>query len=175
MSEKKFLNCIFIEGIILTILSLCLLIIPKLTEISFGVMLSLLFIIYGLYKTVQALINRNYLINGVLEIVFSVFILTIGVLILLVPRVSLLWIIALIGVYFILESISAYAFMSAIRNTYNFWGCKFMSATLLFLIGLFIVLGLPAMAFWMVGMLSGIAFLIKGVSKIAVFNANRSL
>ena len=40
MSEKRFLNFIFLEGILLTALGLCVLILPKLTSLTFGVMLS---------------------------------------------------------------------------------------------------------------------------------------
>ena len=60
MSEKRFLNFIFIEGIKLTILGLCILILPKLTSLTFGVMLSSAFIAYGLYKIIISFINKNF-------------------------------------------------------------------------------------------------------------------
>ena len=56
MSEKRLLNLIFIEGLLLTILSLCILILPKLTTLTFGVMLSVAFITYGIYKIITAFI-----------------------------------------------------------------------------------------------------------------------
>ena len=55
MSEKRLLNFIFIEGALLTLLGLCVLILPKLTSISFGVMLSVAFIVYGFYKIIISL------------------------------------------------------------------------------------------------------------------------
>ena len=58
MTENRFLGCTFIEGIILTVLVLCILILPKLTSMTFGVMLSLAFIAYGIYKIVSAFINK---------------------------------------------------------------------------------------------------------------------
>lgn len=173
MSEKRFLSFIFLEGIILTILGLCILIIPKLTELSFGIMLSSAFISYGIYKIIHSLVNKNFARNFLMELFLGAFILTLGILLLLVPRISLLWLIALIGVYFILDSLSTSAFISQIRNMYNFWGCKLVCAVIMAIIGIFIVIGLPAMSFWLVAMLCGMGFLVKGMSKIALYNANK--
>lgn len=174
MSEKNFLNCMMFEGIILTILGLCVLILPKLTGITFGVMLSSAFIAYGLYKIINSIINRNYGLNPFLSVFLGIFVLTIGILLLLVPKINLLWLIALTGVYFLLESICTSAFISKFKNLYSSYGCKFVSAVIVFLIGLIIIITLPLMSFWVVSMLSGVALLIKGMSKIstAVYNKN---
>ena len=174
MSEKRFLNLICLEGLILTILGLCVLILPKLTQMTFGVMLSSAFIAYGLYKIVSSFINRNYLTNIIWSIFLGVFILTIGILLLFVPKISLLWLIALIGVFFILESISLTSFMARIHSMFNYIGCKGLTAILLFLIGLAIVIGLPLMSFWLVALLSGVAFLIKGMAKITLALINKN-
>ena len=173
MPEKKFLNYIFIEGAILTFTALCILIIPKITELSFGIMLSSGFIVYGIYKIINSVFNRNYLRGYVCEMLLGVFLFVIGVLLLLVPRISILWLIAMIGIYFLLESLQTSTFISQIRTMYNFWGCKYFSGGAIFLIGLLIIMALPAMSFWVVAMLSGLGFLIKGMSKIALYNSNR--
>lgn len=174
MSEKRLLNLIFIEGLLLTILGLCILILPKLTSMTFGVMLSSVFIAYGLYKIAVSFMNKNYLSNLAWCLFIGVYILTIGILLLLVPKISLLWLIALIGVYFILESISATAFMAKIKTLFNIVGCKGLAVFVLFLIGLSIVIGLPLMSFWVVAMLSGIAFVVKGMSKITLALINKN-
>ncbi len=174
MSEKRLLNFIFIEGLLLTILGLCILILPKLTSLTFGVMLSVAFIAYGLYKIIISFINKNYISNILWCIFMGVYILTIGILLLLVPKISLLWLIALIGVFFLLESISSAAFMAKVRSMFNFIGCKGFAAMVLFLIGLIIILGLPVMSFWVVALLSGIALLIKGLAKMTLSLANRN-
>ena len=174
MSEKRLLNFIFIEGLLLTILGLCILIIPKLTSLTFGVMLSAAFITYGLYKIITSFINKNYLSNIIWCIFMGAYILTIGILLLLVPKISLLWLIALIGIFFILECISSAAFMAKVRSLFNFIGCKGFVAMLLFIIGLIIILGLPVMSFWVVALLSGIALLTKGLAKIILSLANQN-
>lgn len=174
MSEKRFLNFIFLEGILLTILGLCILILPKLTSVTFGVMLSASFITYGVYKLVTSFINRNYVLNLFWNLFLAMLILTVGILLLFVPKISLLWLIAFIGIYFLLESISSAAFMSQIRNSFNSWGCKFFSTVILFLVGLVIVVGLPVLSFWLVALLSGIALLVKGMTKNTIYLANRN-
>lgn len=172
MSEKRLLNCIMIEGIMLIILSLCVLILPKLTTLSYGVMLSAAFIAYGIYKIVHAIVNRDYGINMIYCISVGIFLSVIGILILFVPRVNLLWLIALTGVYFLLESISSVVYALKLRNMYHFWGCKIISAIVLFLVSILIILGLPVMSFWMVTMLSGFALLVKGMSKVTLSQSN---
>ena len=174
MSEKRFLNFVFTEGLLLTILGLCVLILPKLTGITFGVMLSSAFITYGLYKIITSLINRTYASHIIWSVFLGAFILTIGILLLLVPRISLLWLIALTGVFFLLESISSAAFIAQIRSMFNFIGCKGFAAFVLFFVGLIIIIGLPVMSFWVVATLCGIALLIKGMAKITLSLANRN-
>ena len=174
MSEKRLLNFIFIEGLLLTALGLCVLILPKLTGLTFGVMLSSSFIAYGLYKIITSIINKNYISNIVWSVFLGVLVLTIGILLLFVPKISLLWLIALIGVFFLLESISSMAFMAKMRSMFNFIGCKGFAGMVLFLMGLIIILGLPVMSFWVVAILSGIAFLVKGMSKITLAFANQN-
>ena len=174
MSEKRLLNFIFIEGLLLTALGLCVLILPKLTGLTFGVMLSSSFIAYGLYKIITSIINKNYISNIVWSVFLGVLVLTIGILLLFVPKISLLWLIALTGVFFLLESISSMAFMAKMRSMFNFIGCKGFAGMVLFLMGLIIILGLPVMSFWVVAILCGIAFLVRGMSKITLAFANQN-
>lgn len=174
MSEKRLLNFIFIEGLLLAVLGLCVLILPKLTSVSFGVMLSAAFITYGLYKIIISFINKSYISNIIWSMFLGAFILTIGILLLMVPKISLLWLVALTGIFFILESVSSVAFMSKVRTMFNLIGCKGFAALILFLVGLIIILGLPIMSFWVVALLSGIALLIKGMAKMTLALANRN-
>ena len=174
MSEKRFLNFIFMEGLLLLVLGLCILILPKLTSLTFGVMLSSAFIVYGIYKIISSIINRIFISNIIWSIFIGVFILTIGILLLLVPKISLLWLVSLIGVFFILESISSLVFISQTKTLFNFIACKSFAALIMFLVGIIIILGVPIMSFVMVALLSGVAFLIKGMAKISLSLVNKS-
>ncbi len=174
MSEKRFLNFICIEGLLLLVLGLCVLILPKLTSVTFGVMLSSAFIVYSFYKIVTSLMNKQFFSSILWYITMGIYILSIGILLLFVPKISLLWLIALIGVYFVLESISMTAFFAKLRAMFNYTGCKGLTAAILFLIGLTIIVGLPLMSFWVVAILCGIAFVIKGMTKISLALVNKN-
>ena len=60
MTEKRFLSYVLIEGILLSALGLGMLMLPKITTISFGLMLCLTFVVYGGYKVINAILTRNY-------------------------------------------------------------------------------------------------------------------
>ena len=174
MSEKRFFNFIFIEGLLLMILGLCVLILPKLTSLTFGVMLSIAFIVYGAYKIIISIINKNYIMNVIWSIFIGLWILTIGILLLLVPKVSLLWLIALIGIFFLFETISSISYITYLKKMFSFGSYKLFAAIIMLIVGLIIIIGLPLMSFWVVATLSGIALLVKGMAKMSIALANKN-
>ena len=76
MTEKRFLCCIMTEGIMLLILGLCVLILPRLTELSYGVMLAGAFITYGVFKIINSIMNKTYGFGIIYGILMGMFLLT---------------------------------------------------------------------------------------------------
>lgn len=173
MTEKKFLNFVLIEGILLTILGLGMLMLPKLTSITFGLMICIGLFVYGIYKTINAIMTRNYSRHFVLNMILGIILAILGVLLFMAPMFNLVLITAVIGVYFLLESISTTAFAIQTRKILYLWWVNLFVAFLQFLIGFIIILGLPSTALWVVGMLAGINFLIAGMSMISLFISNK--
>ena len=169
MTEKRFLSFVLIEGILLSVLGLGMLVLPKITTISFGLMLCLMFIVYGGYKVINAILTRNYSRHFVLNIVTGLLLFMTGVFLFMAPMFNLLLITSAIGVYFILESISSIAFAVQNKNTLYFWWLAILVGVMQFLLGLIIILGLPSTALWVVGVLAGINFLIAGVVFISMY------
>lgn len=169
MTEKRFLSFVLIEGILLSVLGLGMLMLPKITTISFGLMLCLTFIVYGGYKVINAILTRNYSRHFVLNIVTGLLLFLTGVFLFMAPMFNLLLITSAIGVYFILESISSIAFAVQNKNTLYFWWLAILVGVMQFLLGLIIILGLPSTALWVVGVLAGINFLIAGVVFISMY------
>lgn len=169
MTEKRFLSFVLIEGILLSVLGLGMLVLPKITTISFGLMLCLTFIVYGGYKVINAILTRNYSRHFVLNIVTGLLLFLTGVFLFMAPMFNLLLITSAIGVYFILESISSIAFAVQNKNTLYFWWLAILAGVMQFLLGLIIILGLPSTALWVVGVLAGINFLIAGVVFISMY------
>ena len=175
MTEKRFLSFVLIEGILLSVLGLGMLMLPKITTISFGLMLCLTFIVYGGYKVINAILTKNYSRHFVLNVVSGLLLFLTGVFLFMSPMFNLLLITSAIGVYFILESISSIAFAVQNKNTLYFWWLAILVAVMQFLLGLIIILGLPSTALWVVGVLAGINFLIAGVVLISMYISTKCI
>lgn len=169
MTEKKFLSFVLIEGILLAALGLGMLMLPKITTISFGLMLCLAFIIYGGYKAINAFLTRNYTRHYIFNIMVGLLLLVVGIFLFMAPMFNLVLITGLIGVYFLLESISSVAFAVQNKNTLYFWKADIFVAFLQFLLGIIIILGLPSTALWVVGVLAGVNFLLAGMVLISMY------
>ena len=164
-----------IEGILLSVLGLGMLMLPKITTISFGLMLWLTFIVYGGYKVINAILTKNYSRHFVLNVVSGLLLFLTGVFLFMAPMFNLLLITSAIGVYFILESISSTAFAVQNKNTLYFWWLAILVGVMQFLLGLIIILGLPSTALWVVGVLAGINFLIAGVVLISMYISTKCI
>lgn len=173
MTEKKFLNFVLIEGIILATLGIGMLMLPKITSLTFGLMICIGFFVYGVYKTVNAFFTRNYSRHYILNIILGIMLALLGIFLFMAPMFNLILITAFIGIYFLLESLASTAFAIQTRKTLYLWWTNLLTAFLQFLIGFIIVLGLPSTAFWVVGMLAGINFLIAGMIMINLFISNK--
>ena len=175
MTEKRFLSFVLIEGILLSVLGLGMLVLPKITTISFGLVLCLTFIVYGGYKVINAILTRNYSRHFVLNVVAGLLLFLTGVFLFMAPMFNLLLITSAIGVYFILESISSIAFAVQNKNTLYFWWLAILVGVMQFMLGLIIILGLPSTALWVVGVLAGINFLIAGVVLISMYISTKCI
>ena len=173
MTEKKFLSCVLTEGILLTVLGIAMLMLPKVTSITFGMMICLAFIIYGGYKAINAFLTRHYTRHFFLNIVLGLVLIGLGLFLFTAPMFNLVIITSVIGVYFLLESISTCAFAIQNRKTLYFWWADIPIAVMQFLLGLIIIVGLPSTALWVVGILAGINFLMRGMIMISMFIATK--
>ncbi len=173
MTEKRFLSFVLTEGILLTGLGITMLLLPKLTTITFGLLLCLAFITYGGYKIINAFMTRNYSRHFLLNIIIGALLLLIGIFLFSAPVFSLILITSIIGIYFLLESISSTAFAIQNKNTLYFWWADIIVGILQFLLGLIILVALPSTALWVIGVLVGINFLIAGMIMISMYIATK--
>ena len=169
MTEKKFLSFVLTEGLLLTILGIGMLMLPKITTLTFGLMLCLVFVIYGGYKAINAFLTRNYTRHFILNIFIGLLLAGIGIFLFMAPMFNLVIITSLIGIYFIAESISSTAFAIQNRKLLYFWWADIFVSVIQFITGLIIIAGLPSTALWVVGILAGINFLITGVVMISMY------
>ena len=173
MTEKRFLGFVLTEGILLTVLGIVMLMIPKVTTATFGILISIAFIVYGGYKILNAIMTRNYIRHFFFNILLGLLLIATGILLLNAPYLNLVLITSFAAVYFILESISTWAFSIQNRKTLSFWWAGIPVAIMQFLLGLIILLGLPQTALWVVGVLAGVNFLITGMVMISTYLATK--
>ena len=169
MTEKRFLSFVLMDGVLLMMLGIAMLLLPKLTTITFGLLLCLSFVIYGGYKAINAFLTRNYSRHFVLNMFIGLLLFAIGVVLFAAPVFSLMLITSIIGVYFLIESISSTAFAVQNKKTLYFWWADLLVGILQFLLGLIILIALPSTALWVVGILVGINFLIAGMVMISMY------
>lgn len=169
MTEKRFLSFVLTEGILLTVLGLCMLMLPKLTTLTFGLIMCIAFIVYGGYKAINAFMTRNYSRHFALNMILGLILIALGVFLFMAPLFNLMLITSVIGVYFLLESISSTGFAIQNRKTLYFWWADIFVSVMQFIIGLIIIAGLPSTALWIVGVLAGINFLISGAVMVSMY------
>ena len=80
MTEKRFLGFVLTEGILLTVLGIVMLMIPKVTTATFGIMISIAFIVYGGYKILNAIMTRNYIRHFFFNILLGLLLIATGIL-----------------------------------------------------------------------------------------------
>ncbi len=163
MSESRFLSGVLTEGILLLVLGLGMLILPKVTMLSFGFMMCLSFIIYGGYMVINAIITRNFSRHFLLNIIVGIILFLSGVMLFLVSVLDAMVITGLFGVYFILKSLSSSAFSIQTRKTLNFWWMCMFLAILELMFGIAVIVLLPTAALWLTGVLAGMDFIFSGM------------
>lgn len=169
MSEKRFLNYVLVEGVLLAILGILMLMLPKITTITLGALLCIALMIYGGYKTINAFLTRNYLRHYIFNMVLGILLFALGIILFISPAFNLILITGIIGIYFLMESIASTAFGLQNRKTLYFWWADIFVGIIQFLLGLIIILGLPSTSIWVIGTLVGINFLISGMIMISMF------
>ena len=163
MSENRFLNFVLTESILMLILGLCMLILPKVTMISFGFMMCLSFIGYGSYKIISAILTKNFSGHYILDIIVGLTLAANGILLFVLHVLDIMLIIGLAGIYFILKSLSSSSFAVQTRKTLNFWWmCLFLAILELFF-GFIVIVLLPSAALWLIGILTGLDFILSGM------------
>ena len=163
MTENRFLIFVLTESILMLCLGFGMLILPKISFISFGFIMYFSFILYGGFKVVISILTRNFSRHYFLDILEGLILTINGFLLFFAPIFNIMIIIGLSGIYFILKSLSSSAFSVQTRKTLNFWWmCLFLAILELFF-GFIIIILLPSAALWLIGILTGLDFILSGI------------
>ena len=175
MTENRFLSFVLTESILLLCLGLGMLILPKVTIISFGFMMCLSFVAFGGFKIISTILTKNFSKHFILDIFTGLILLTNGIILFAAPMLDIMWVIGLSGIYFILKSLSSSSFMVQTRKTLNFWWMCLFLAVLELLLGFVTIVLLPSAALWLIGVLIGTDFILSGFIYMNMYIATKYL
>ena len=173
MPEKKFLNFVLTEGCLLFVAGLLMLILPKFTSITIGVLFCISIFIYGIYKIISAINTRNFSKHYPLNLVLGILLAILGLVLFFKPMINFLIISSFLGLYFILESISTTAFAIQTRKLLYLWWVNLFVALFQLLTGILFILTIPTGSFWIIGIFVGLNFLFAGIVLINMFISNK--
>ena len=160
MSESRFLNFVFTESLLMLVFGLSMLILPKISMISFGFMMCLSFIGYGGYKVIVAILTRNFSLHYILDIIIGLILAINGLFLFVIPIMDI--ILRLIKSSCVsVGSSSSFAIQT--RKILNFWWLCIFLAILEFFFGILFIVLLPSAALWLVGIITGLDFIISGI------------
>lgn len=175
MAESRFLSFVLTESILLLCFGLGMLIIPKVTMISFGIMMCFSFASIGGFKVISAILTKNFSRHYVLDIFTGLILFINGILLFTAPMIDIMWTIGLAGIYFILKSLSSASFMVQTRKTLNFWWMCIFLAILELLFGFIVIVLIPSAALWLIGVLVGTDFILSGVVYMNMYISTKYL
>ena len=172
MSENRFLSCILTEGLLLVVLALMILILPKVSNFSFGFMFCLILIIYGGYKMLISFLSKNFDRYYVLNILVSGALLITGLTMLILPVVDMTVIVSILGIYFVIQSILTNSFILQTKTVLNNLRYFSLIPIIQLFTGVLLIIFLPAL--WIGGILAGLNFLLTGVVLLNMYIYKKS-
>jgi len=175
MTEKRFLSFVLTESILMLALGLGMLILPKVTMLSFGLMMCISFIGYGGYKVISTILTRNFSQHYILDIILGLTLAINGFLLFIIPVFDVMLFIGIAGIYFILRSLSTCAFSVQTRKTLNFWWMCIFLAILELFFGLITIVMLQSAALWLIGILTGLDFILSGMIYMNMYISTKYL
>ena len=175
MNEKRFLFSIFAEGSLLIFLGLTLLLLPKMTKLSFGIVLCVIFLIYGIFKIYNSIKTKNVLTHYWYNITLGVLLTVFSITMICSPMLIFPYGFIFIGIYLILESFSSYSFAMYSQSRFNMWWLNLCPSFWQFLFGLIIIFFITNIDFYIICLFVGFQFLINGSVLIKMYISNKYL
>ena len=166
---KRFCNTFLIEGIFIFVLGTILLLLPQISSLTLSLMLSIIFILAGIYKLISSIIRRDEIEKTWLSAIIGILMIITGAYLTFRPFLNLFILTFAIGVYFILEAINSVVISVESKNILKHWWIGLISGILQFSLSFIIFFGLPNTALYTIGVLVGINMLMSGIALISVY------
>src|SRR6266446_1911055 len=159
---KRYSLWYFVEGILLVAAGVLAIIYPVISSASVVFLLGWLLIVSGILQGLS-LVGARHVPHFWLQLISVILAVLIGLLFLRDPGQGLLTIALLLIVFFMVEGISKVVFALTIRPMPG-WGWVLSSGLLGIILSLFLWVGLPVTAVWLIGLLLGIELISVGAA-----------
>jgi uncharacterized membrane protein HdeD (DUF308 family) len=159
---KRYSLWYFVEGILLVAAGVLAIIYPVISSVSVVFLLGWLLIVSGILQGLS-LVGARHVPHFWLQLISVILAVLIGLLFLRDPGQGLLPIALLLIVFFMVEGISKVVFALTIRPMPS-WGWVLSSGLLGIILSLFLWVGLPVAAVWLISLLLGIELISVGAA-----------
>lgn len=165
---RRMADNLMLDGIFISILGALMILLPQLTTYMLSLVLSLILLFFGCYRSVIAIIKRHSFDNWFLSLVIGLLTIFAGAYLVLNPIFSEILLTVLIGIYFILECINTTMLAVQTKDILKYWWISLLTAAIQFLLAMIILVGLPFTSAWTVGLLFGINLFFSGIMMLVL-------
>ncbi len=163
------------EGIFLIVIGLLMIYLSQTTTVILAFLLSIGLVFIGLYKIINSIIVRKELPVPILSVLAGIFLVIIGLYLVFHPVFNMLLLTIAAAFYFLLESINSFSAAISSKGFKQIFWVGLFSGLVQLLLAIIIILNLPFMSLWFIGMLLGVNFIIAGFTIISVYSYLKQL
>lgn len=163
------------DGIFLIIIGMLMIYLSQATTVLFAFLLSIGMFFLGIYKIINSIVVRNEISTAFITIIGGLLLTIIGLYLVFHPIFNTLVLTIGTAIYFLVESINSLSFAISSKGYKQIFWIGLFSGVFQLLLAIMIILGLPDIALWLIGMLLGINFILAGITEISGYSYLKSL
>ena len=172
---KKHHNFFLTEGIFALVIGILMLVLPAVSSIAIGVIVSVGLILVGIHKLISAIVRRKETGKAWIQMLIAVILIGTGIYMTMNPMFNLLVLTIGIALYLIFEGISSMSIAIEERRILKYWWMGIVAAIVQFFLAFLIIYMLPAAAILTIGILVGINLIFTGISLISFYAGTKEL
>ena len=166
---KRFCNTFLVEGVFLLVIGMLLLVLPQVSTMALGLVISVALIIGGIYKFISSVIRRDEIEKSWLSAMIALLMIVTGVYLTIRPLFSLFVLTMAVGLYFVLEGVNSMIMAFEGKGVLKHWWVGIFAGLAQFALAFIILFGLPGTALYTIGILIGVSMLLSGIALISVY------
>lgn len=172
---KRHHNFFLVEGLFALIIGVLMLVLPAVSSIAIGVIVSVGLILIGIHKLISSIVRRDEMEKAWLQMLIAVILIGAGIYMTMNPLFNLLVLTMGIALYLILEGISSMSTAIEERRVLKYWWMGIVAAIVQFFLAFLIIYMLPAAAVLTIGILVGVNLIFTGIAMISFYAGTREL